>query len=268
MRKNQMRRKSVLAAVLFLFLFTLAGCSFTKPETVVQKNFDELKKLNDEQISLYLDSNKVFAERAQSGTTDQENEAVKNLLKKFDYEIVSAETDGDTAKVKVKITNTDMNELIKDYYYAAFNYGMENADTLDVDNIDDSVYFELFNGLWEKDYATAVNEVEVTLNKESGKWQIQADDALADAILGGFVTKMEDSHFLSAEKTVEMTFSSLKTIDKEVFERLMQIDEAMATSGIEGEAVKNLTEKIWTNFDYSITSSEDVYKRQVRRNGS
>jgi hypothetical protein len=170
--------KKILSAAIILFCFfsTLAlyGCT-GKPENVVAKYFDSIKKGDFEKADEYLSKESKalryfdgFLADMKIDADDKESKnAIKILFKKVDVEIVSSTIDENTAVVETKIMVPDiagmflslLPEIIKISLLGGDNRAQEYKDML-VDYINNH------------NVDTKQIEKEIELVKEDGVWKI------------------------------------------------------------------------------------------------
>lgn len=137
-------------------------------------------------IQSYVDYNTLF--KLQEGQNP--DWILQQMLLRMKYEIISRQTEDDSALVSVTFTNVDMGTVMPLYYQQAMALEFENALS---DAPKDSAQLEkeyqrIFAGLISKHGESRIEKpADVELKKEDGNWQIKATSALGNAMLGGYI---------------------------------------------------------------------------------
>lgn len=193
----------VLAAALVacLCLVLLPACSSPSPTDVVKTSLDAVKAQDAEALAEnYAGDASAFQQELNSsadalnseGMTDEQKAVAETFMQKmydFDYTVGEETIDGDKATVKVTITSYDMGtafeKAMSTYIEKAFAQALGGASQ---DSLEAMLYDELnkeLGALTEKGHTA---DVDMTLTKVDGKWQLDefSDDA-ADAFSGGLL---------------------------------------------------------------------------------
>lgn len=176
----------------------------------------------------------------------------KMLFKKFSYKIVFSDSEGDTAKVKLRITNTDRIEILDNVDYAVTE--AETQSIVKGKRLTDAEmeklrlkYFEEY--IAEEDAPTSTSEVYVTLikNSTSETWQIEMSKDFKYAILG-------QGRSLAETKAIDF-LEALKRADNEkiaaCFSSFSPVELKFKT-----EADEKITKMLLKRLEYEIVSSE------------
>lgn len=107
--------KKTFAFVLTLALaIGLSACGTPAPEDVVAQTLDALKSADKAQIEEYMNYEDLTA--TMGSVPEAASNVVTTLLQNIDYEILSANTEGDTATVETKISNIDMGQVMQAFF--------------------------------------------------------------------------------------------------------------------------------------------------------
>lgn len=200
---------------LFILIFALSGCGEienqdiqtnsdmpnvgveAEAEAKVTGMLEAFKTLDFDEAGKYIDLSEIQdAENAASNNIS--TDLVMNLIfKNFDYAIASSEKiDENAVSVKASITATDMKTVFNDYLVSTMQYAFSAALSGEQPSEEEiqAKAEELFVEFANKDnLATVTNDVDIAVVKdENGQFQIQADDALVDALFGGLVSAAEE----------------------------------------------------------------------------
>lgn len=192
--KKSFRLLSVLLALVFT-LSVLASCGFSpeaKASATVDKTFSVLQSDDVLEIKekLALEDNEAFS------SDEFSDELVLLLFENFDYKINSTEViDDSNVKVNVSITNTDMSVVIADFVAEITAYALENLQEIS-DMSEEEMQEKTFEILEEcmnqEDLDTVTVDVDVHVTCTDGVWEVNPEETVLDAILGGFISASED----------------------------------------------------------------------------
>jgi len=183
-------RKTILFLTLSIVMLSLIGCSSAKPDASVKGLLDSIKKLDFNTAQTFIKSDSP-QEQFKYDSPEQEK-IVKAIFDKISYEIVSTTKEGDTAKVKTKVTSIDMprtsSKLMSDMMSLIL------AQSLSDNKVDEAKQTEMItqsfiNALNDPNVAKTTTEVDIELVKEGKKWLVVPNDELLDAITGN-ISKM------------------------------------------------------------------------------
>lgn len=180
--------RCLLILVTITFIFSMAACTdpnFPKAEESVNGFFKSLSEADLKTAESYCDSDTGYF----TFTDPQEEKLAKLIFSKTKYEIVSSVEEGDTATVKVKVTNLDLQKIFEEMFGKIFDEAFNSA--LDGEEISDEESEEKMMKYLEESMSNAdapvlTNDLEITLNKDNGKkmWVIQDNDAFVNNLTG------------------------------------------------------------------------------------
>lgn len=184
----------IAAALLTITMaFSFSACGQTdvqKAESQVSGVFTALKNSDLEEAANYLDINEL-----ESGSSDSlDPKLIMDVaFRNLDFKIISSEQiDSNTVSVKTEITATDMKPIFSEFLVNVMQYAVSSA-TAEIEPTEAELQAkveEIFSECASKeDLATVTNEVDIIVAKnENNEWEIQADDALTDAMFGGLLS--------------------------------------------------------------------------------
>lgn len=124
-----------------------------------------------------------------------EEDLCRKMLDGMTYKITNAEENGDTAVVTADITNADAAEIIPEYFTQMFAFALGQAFSEEPmsDEELEAYCIELLAGFYDQpDLKTVTTTVDVSMNYADGKWNIENEEELGDALLGGFISAFDD----------------------------------------------------------------------------
>lgn len=178
----------LLVLVALTLVFSMAACAdsnFPKAEESVNGFFKALSEADLETARTYCISDSDNFKF----TDPQEEKMIKLIVQKAKHEIVSSTEDGNTATVKVKVTNLDMEKIFEDVMTnlmgEVFDATLEGKEYSDEETTELTLKY-LEESMSKPDAPVVTNELDVTLNKDTGKkiWVIRDDDAFVSGITG------------------------------------------------------------------------------------
>jgi putative cell wall-binding protein len=191
----------VMQATLDKIVNVLSGIVEESPEEAVSNAFDALKALDEATVDRYFSYEEFMDYDDENNTTPQQEELAQELaqlfLEKLHYKIVSSSINGDTATVKAEITNTDMGLIFEEYMDEVIQLAIENAllpedQQLTDEEIEMQVAQILLDLMEREDNQTVTTTVDINLTRNNASWKITMDEKLQDAILGGFLSALQD----------------------------------------------------------------------------
>ncbi len=183
--------------LVFLLAFTFASCgdnAVKEAEKTVHNMFTALKALDLEALNNFVEDSEDITDTDDALLTGNTEELLKAIFGGVDYKIISSEqVDEDTVNVKTSITAIDMKPVFKDFFASAMQLAFTSAFS---DMSEDELTAKMEEMLLEKitapDLDKITTEVTLEVSEEGGVWKVDADDAFANAIMGGLEEAVEE----------------------------------------------------------------------------
>lgn len=188
-------RKLLYSVKILLIAFCLVGCT-ENPNVAIKSFFSSLKKSDIESASKYLNSNVPINKGGLKFDSSEYEEVVKQALPKLNYKIVSANSTGDTALIKAKITAPDLNRIseamVAELYPTLLNRSSkgEQITKEKVNQLVEQYYSEKIN---DKNVPMITNEIDIKMvkNKQKNIWLINPDEKLTNAVTGNLFKEIK-----------------------------------------------------------------------------
>ena len=193
------RNVKIVTAILLVvtMLFSLCGCGkLSKGEKIVKNMLEAFKTADFEKAGKYINLEEFLAESSDVAIAGSAETYLKAALTGFDYEILSSEKANDgSVNVTVRIQTVYMKAVIDDFLIKAMEYLMASA-TADPRPTPEQTAEKLDELMGEsanqfKDNK-ATNEVIMNVSKIDGKWTVDANDNVFNAIFGGLLTAIDE----------------------------------------------------------------------------
>ena len=187
-------RRWISALLIIILVIGMTGCSGETPEQAVTNAIEAIKKMDQEELSRYIEYDDLVNTDDSTELTEQEEEQAKSIFKNLEYEIKTSDEDGDTAVVNANITNIDMGVVFSEMFMEMFSRAFEDAFSSDpmTEEETDEMMLNLMAELMEKHRDTTVtNNVSIKLNKVDNQWKIEMDDELQNALMGNLFNVVE-----------------------------------------------------------------------------
>lgn len=134
-----------------VLIFSITGCSSSKPETAVTGYLGSLKKGDYEEMAKYIksDSEKI-TDDIFSKEDEKTDVALKKAYSKLEYNVVSSEVDGDKAVVETDINVPNLGSVMTDIMKEAIPLALANAfseesNDDDMDKLTDNMLIDKLN---------------------------------------------------------------------------------------------------------------------------
>lgn len=191
MTKVSHQSKYLLFFVMFTLIFSMTACKkteFPAADESVKGFFTALGKADLKEAEKYCKSDTTNF----TYSDPQEEKLINLIFSKLTYEITSSEVDADTATVKVKLTNVDLQLVFEEMYGKIFDDAYNSAlseegeEELSDDDMAVKMMGYLEEGISDPEASVLTSEFEITLKKDNSKkiWVIQDDDAFMNNITG------------------------------------------------------------------------------------
>lgn len=190
-------KKKLLIMITLLMLFSLASCTFEKPEDKAAAFLDAVKTDNTEVLKGYVDNK--YVNILVNATGDKKTLAAikKGIFKNLEYSVSAAEKNEDgSVTLKVKVKNLDFSEVMKDYDAESYSYVIDNlyAGKLNRKHLNEKSLKILLKAVKEalKEKKKYSKEVVVTLKEnDHNAYDLIVTDKLMDALSGGFISGLK-----------------------------------------------------------------------------
>lgn len=189
MKKFKQIVSIIMVSVLML---SLTGCGeIEKAKKSVEEILVAFETVNMEEINTYMGDDKLTG-MGMFTDDSKEQEILTLMFSKLSHKIISAEeADENTIVVKTEITTIDMAAVFQEFMQEAMKMAFDGAfsgTSLSEEEYNAKIEAKLFEILKREDIKTVTNTVDVKYVKTDGKWDVQTDDKLLDAIFGGLIT--------------------------------------------------------------------------------
>ena len=197
MRKQRKILSLILVVVMVVACLAACGMSPEKQaEKAVSSCFDAMKAGDLETAQTYIQDDEELLEKGESGDSAINSAMLEAVFEKLDYKILSStKVDDATVTVKAEISNVDMKPVFTEFFTQALQYTFSNltADPQPTEEEVNQKMEEIFNSCISKEgLETVTKEVDIQVVKNDAGWVIDADEKLANALLGGLWDVLEE----------------------------------------------------------------------------
>ncbi|MBE6029159.1 MAG: hypothetical protein E7226_03295 [Clostridiales bacterium] len=192
-------------SVLMLFAFTACGGAAQEtPEDQAVAALDTqlaaLKSADREAIQELSGGEDAFGDAVeQLGSEEDVDSILKSMFGHFDYTIGTPEkVDDSNVNVPVTVSNADMQKAVDTWFSDLMAYAMQNPDIANDEKALQAKTIELLQASVDKtaeaEDGIVTNDVVFPMTLIDGKWEISdtIDEGVLDAVLGGFMTAIND----------------------------------------------------------------------------
>ena len=190
-------KKIILLITVLAMCVSFAACSGSKgadvstPEGTVEAMLTAFAATDYDEIEKYVDLDKILSREDNEDLLADPEIMMKEVFSEIKFNIVeSVEQDDGTYLVKTQIVTTDMGSAISEYIVEvmSFVYSDDATSEEDVEKYQEELFMEKITA---DDRNVAFNEVDIKVVKDGDAWKVEADDELANAVLGGFHKSIE-----------------------------------------------------------------------------
>lgn len=193
-------------SILMLFAFTACGGGAAQetPEDQAVAALDTtlaaLKSADKEAIEELSGGEDAFGDAVdQLGSEEDVDAILKCMFGNFDYKLGTPEkVDDSNINVPATVSNADMNKAVDTWFSDLMSYAMSNPEIANDEAALQAKTIEMLQGAIDKtaeaEDGIVSEDVVFPMTMIDGKWEISdtIDDSVLDAILGGFMTAIEN----------------------------------------------------------------------------
>ena len=180
------KKKGKWIALFIVLIFVVAivvGIVFfmKTPYYALMKAFNTMKNGDIDSLSKYIEYDELIGvdgEKIDSG--DEMSELEKNCFSEFTYKINTVKVEGDVATINVDTTNKNFRNAITKWTQQYFIKAYKGEEISREDGI--KLLNECLN---DSSIGTITTNKDITLNRVDGKWMIEVNEQLKDAIFPG-----------------------------------------------------------------------------------
>lgn len=158
-----------------------------KPEKVVKQYLEAIKKQDIEKASKLITDDSIEKEIKLKDTP--EDKCVKNVFSKIKYSTGKVIKEKDSAIVKTSITSVDLTKIATKVLADALPKVMEQAFSdkgIDDEAQQQAIFDNLNKSINESGAPKVTTIVDIKVIKRNGKWRIEPNKDLANALSGNF----------------------------------------------------------------------------------
>ena len=150
------------------------------PEKTVEGMLNSLKNADFESVNKYVNYDEIVNESEMLRNTEMDEEAQSLLFNKLAWKILNISKEENTASVEVEITNKDFNQIISNYTQEALRIAF-SGESFTQEEQNNKLKEQLKN----EEITTRTVTTTIQLIKQDGKWKVQPDESLINALLPG-----------------------------------------------------------------------------------
>lgn len=198
-----------------------------QPSLAVEQELSRIEELDDATIQSFVSyENLITSNPAADSPGEDAAKAAALFFQHFQYHIHNEKIDGDTAEVSATLTNIDMYALAQDLCreilkrsVSIFSTPMTTAD-----------YYQLLcDTLSENSYDEVVTTAWFHLTRQEQGWTVLVDDELEDALVGGFISYMNDPYILPAKTVLGVHLDALTALDAAGWKDYLNLNDVFST---------------------------------------
>lgn len=185
MKKRNLIIGAVVVALIVLLVVVVICATANNPRKSTEEMFKALKEGNFDKVNEYTDYNEIMGEDTLSDETEEDKEMQKLFYNGLEWKILKSTENGNTATVEVEVTNKNFKTIMTNYVQQVFKMAFSGQE-INNDEIEKYLIEELKKEDVEKSTSTQV----INLNKVDGKWKVNVDENLRNAVLPGLLETM------------------------------------------------------------------------------
>lgn len=184
--------RTIAVLIILFVIVALIYLAVPTPEKTINEMLKSMKEGNFEQLEQYVDY-KDLANISVLGTNDEEQmteeEAQKEKLfyESLEWKINKVETKGEEATAEIQVTNKNFKTIFNNYIKKVIQKAFSGENTSD-EEMEQYLLDEFKNESIDKITTTQT----ITLKKQDGKWKIQVNDNLRNAVYPGLTETMNE----------------------------------------------------------------------------
>ena len=186
-------KRTIYIFLILLITLSAAGCARQSPEEEVRLFLDGIKTKNKDFLIRYTDNEYVnIFLHSTGGDQEAAGRISENLLRNFSYEILSSSETDSGAVVRVKITNSDFTDVLKNYEKRSSEYIKKNMYTkkIEKENLE-AALLVIFSDETEaaasgEERKESTVDIVLTENNING-YDIVIENMLVNAVTGGLL---------------------------------------------------------------------------------
>lgn len=185
----------IILLVLVLILVSVLILLPDTPEKSVEGMLNSFKNGDFTSVNKYVSYDDIANESEMLDEFKDNQELESLFFNKLSWKIMKIEKESDKATVEVEITNKDFVKVISNYTQEAIKIAF-SGQTFTEEEQDN----KLKEQLKSDDIGTKTVTTKIQLNKQDGKWKIQANDELVNALLPGLQEAVESLNSIINEE--------------------------------------------------------------------
>ena len=197
----------LMMSFMMLFAFTACGGGEAAEETpadqaatALDTTLAALKSADRDAIQALGGGEDVFGDAAEAlGSEEGIDSVLKSMFGHFDYTIGTPEqVDDSNVNVPVTVSNADMSKAVNSWFSDLMAYAMQNPDIANDEAALQAKTIEMLQAAVDKtaeaEDGIITSDVTFPMTLTDGKWEISdsIDDSVLDAVLGGFMTAVNE----------------------------------------------------------------------------
>lgn len=189
-----MKFQKILALIcVFTILFTFTACGKQTPSDAIEQTMQTLTSGDEESLKLVFGEN-AFNNENGTATTDENTakKIYKAMISNLTYEItnVTENAEDNTAVVTMNVTNVALGSVTAKYWNTVMtnmmSYAFLTQDPKPTEDEIKDMMLQWFIETYEaEDLETVTASIDVHMTYVDDAWQIDNNDNLIDAIIGG-----------------------------------------------------------------------------------
>lgn len=191
-KKRNLLIGTVVIALIIVLIVVVICATADNPRKSTEGMLKALKEGDFEKANEFVNYNEIMGENTLTGNEEENIETEKLFYNDLDWKILKITENGNSATVEVEVTNKNFKTVIANYIQQVFKMAF-SGQTVNTDDIAKYLIDELKKEDAEKTTSTQT----LNLTKEDGKWKVNIDENLRNAILPGLTEALNSLNGIS-----------------------------------------------------------------------
>lgn len=168
-------KKKIAIILLALCMILMTACGSASPTDALKADLENAKSSPEE----------ILGDIGEDGFGEEASKALIDKVLEFDYKLGEEKIDGDSATVELTITTYPFGDIFTQVVGQVLTTALSDPNMTEeqVTKLLDDSLLDAMNAA-QKTYAKSIS---AKLKKENGKWVVQEDETLSNALTGGML---------------------------------------------------------------------------------
>ena len=179
------------------------------PQTILKAQLDVFDSLDPDGWAEFLKPDDVFALYNETYSPQIDQAYLEQIAARFGYEILRCQTDGNQAKIDLRVTSLNLNAILTEYREKLIEYAGTPQSVRDTDQQKSDTIASILLEILKNNESASSTDIQFTMINDGQTWTAALGDDFTNALMGNLSASLDAFRGVESD-TVERTLNQFQ----------------------------------------------------------